>query len=113
METESKGKIVVAYIIIKKASDIIIESEKNTRQVKSCLKAGICPICGEPLQLYMERLLWFFKSCKVICPNGHDLFHPMLGDMSDPTSEEYASCINYEIRGRYDEHIRNVRSDNF
>jgi hypothetical protein len=94
-----------------KAQTIIKRYEEKTRVTATCLKAGICPICGNPLKLVMEEciipankikiLFWFYTIQKekksevavINCPNKCDL-----GIGYNPGYIGYEDCANFEIR---------------
>ena len=104
-----------------KAQTIIKNYKERRNTFATCLKAGICPICGNPLKLVMEEYIipadrikiffWFYTVQKeresefsvIVCPNKCSL-----GVGKDPGYIGYESCVNSEIR-RY--HNNNYGDD--
>lgn len=106
----AKTKRITNY---QKAQAIIKHYEEKQDTFATCLKAGICPICGSSLKLVMEKhiisaekikiLFWFYTIQKekrsefpvVKCPNkcafgiGHDLGYIGYENCADPTIREY------------------------
>ena len=43
---------------IKKALDIVIQREEEERRVYACIKAEICPVCGNPITTIRHHTIY-------------------------------------------------------
>lgn len=100
--------------IHKKALDLVNKQADMEKEISLCLKAGICPKCGNNLEVVKHKtviparsskvfIFWTSytpkqeeETSKIACSNGCDL-----GKYANPICEEYEKCINQKIR---DEH---------
>lgn len=78
-----------------KATEIIKEHEEKLYKFRTCLRAGICPICGSGLELVSEE---------VTCPKGCALTDINGDHYYNPRQKAYEYCVNNEIRHFYIEH---------
>lgn len=94
-----------------KAQTVIKSYKERCDVFATCLKAGICPICGNPLKLVMEEYIipankikiffWFYTTQKekkseiavINCPNKCSL-----GTGHNPGYIGYEDCANPIIR---------------
>ena len=53
--------------ILKKAKDKLSEEYTLEAYLKTCLKAMICPHCGEPIILKEQKFCPWAKHCHYIC----------------------------------------------
>lgn len=99
-----------------KAQTIIKKCEEKRNTFATCLKAGICPTCGSPLKLVMEKYIipadkikiffWSYtiqkekksKDATVSCPNKCGL-----GIGRYPGYIGYENCVNPIIREYYND----------
>lgn len=109
------------------ASNKIKKFKRSVKDYKQHMRAGICPTCKEGLQLKSEERVyyttmnwfWIYKQViphthtmhTVVCPNKHDLIHPVHGKRESLGCTEFKNCVNKEIRDMYSSKYDNDYDD--
>lgn len=98
--------------IIQKAEDIISAHDKAVKDFETVCHAGICPVCGETLELHSETIEYIqtvvgplskkevpreAEQITIACPEGHKLIHPKGYDASGTGLFLWQGCLNKEI----------------
>jgi hypothetical protein len=125
LELKEEQQKMVNFNIQAKASKILRRHDYKKKSIEYCCKAGICPICGEKLEVvekinkYKNKLFFGlitetreYKSFRVFCPQRHKIIHPELGQINSLGSIIWEDCIT-EVGKKHKENYSHYPEDSW